>query len=358
MSTSNFDYLKDSIKTEVLNLGFSHIGYCSPAQIMDFEIYLNWVNNGFSADMDYLKRADALEKRKEPKKIMKSVQTIIVLAMPYIPSDQNENSNPKPLISSYAFGRDYHEVIPEQLKSFTNWLGEKIKPFCLEYKIYTDTGPILERSMAVNSGLGWIGKNSCLIIPRKGSYFFLAEILINIEFSVDPPFPHDLCGNCQKCIVNCPTGCILDNRTIDASKCISYLTIENKKEIPKNLREKMGNWVFGCDICQKVCPWNIRFSSQPAHSHFKISPKIQKISFDSILELDEMEFKMKFKESPILRTKLRGLKRNMINAMGNSKEINNLKIINRLADTEGDPMIVDQLIWSKSKIVNFESIQN
>ena len=125
MSTTNFDYLKESIKTEVLNLGFSHIGYCSPAQPNDFEIYLNWVNNGFSADMDYLKRKDALEKRKEPRKIMESVQTIIVLAMPYIPSTQLENSNRKPLVSSYAYGRDYHYVIPEQLKIFANWLERK-----------------------------------------------------------------------------------------------------------------------------------------------------------------------------------------------------------------------------------------
>jgi len=357
MSNSNFDFLKDSIKTEVLNLGFSHIGYCSPEMSGDFNIYMDWINNGFSADMEYLKRSDALGKRKDPRNIMESVQTVLILAMPYFPPDQLVETKHNPLIASYAYGKDYHYVIPDQLKKFINWLEMELKPFSIEYRIYTDTGPILERSLAVASGLGWIGKNSCLIIPGKGSYYFLAEILINLKFTFDQPYTLDLCGNCHKCIDYCPTGCILKNRTIDASKCISYLTIENRKEIPKNLRGKIENRVFGCDICQEVCPWNIRFSIQPTRSFFQISNEVRKISFNSILELDDMEFKMKFNESPILRTRLRGLKRNTITAMGNTKDLNYLAILNRYSKIENDPFLVNYINWSIDEITNSGSIQ-
>ena len=158
-------------------------------------------------------------------------------------------------IAAYARGHDYHMVIPERLKKLGAFIETQVGS-ALSYRYYTDTGPLLERDLAQRAGLGWIGKNTCLINPRFGSYFLLAEILLGIELEPDTPFTADRCGTCSRCISACPTGCILPDRTIDARRCLSYLTIENKDEIPLDLRPKLGNRVFGCDICQQVCPWN------------------------------------------------------------------------------------------------------
>jgi epoxyqueuosine reductase len=356
----NYDGLKELIKTEAQHLGFSHIGYCQPTQPPGFEGYQDWVNQGFSAEMAYLQRSDAIEKRRDPKKLLESVKTILVLAMPYQPSRQDAGTLNHPQIASYARGEDYHLIIPAQLEKFASWLETQIKPapleciplecIPLEYKIYTDSGPVLERSLAALAGLGWIGKNSCLIIPGQGSFFFLAEILLNLEFTPDAPALYDYCGTCRRCIDACPTRCIQSNKTIDSSKCISYLTIENKKGIPEELREKIGSWVFGCDICQQVCPWNIRFSKQPAHSFFQTLPQIENFGFETIQALDEPNFKKTFSQSPILRAKFRGLKRNTITAIGNSKNSNLRPTLRQIAAEEEDPMLLDHANWAMDRL--------
>jgi epoxyqueuosine reductase len=352
MVSINFDHLKNAIKTEVNDLGFSHIGYCSPQIPYGFDTYLHWLDKGHSADLEYLQREDAIEKRRDPRKILESVETIIVLAIPYYPSNPPEADLLNPRIASYALGEDYHIVIPILLKKFIQWLESNIDNELLEYKVYTDTGPILERSLATMAGIGWIGKNSCLIIPGQGSYFFLAEILINLHFSPDQQLNIDYCGNCHRCIDSCPTRCIQDNRTIDTAKCLSYLTIENKKEIPENLRELTGNWVFGCDVCQQVCPWNTQFAKLPKHAFFQPNEQISSLRFDQINNLTEPLFNQIVANSPIKRAKFKGFKRNMINAIGNSGNPEYLSILEMLRKTETDFTLTNQLQWAIRRLGN------
>lgn len=338
--------LKETIKTEVLSLGFTHIGFTEPKTPESSPIFLKWLEKGYAADMSYLFRPDTIEKRLDPKIVMPNVKTIIALAMPYSPPEI-KNSNPYiGKIASYATGDDYHLVIPELLENMMQSIASKISEQKLDYKIYTDTGPILERDIAQSSGIGWIGKNSCLIIPGHGSYFFLAEIFINIQFPFDKPEPHDYCGSCTRCLDNCPTNCINDNRTIDAGRCISYLTIENKKDIPIDIRDSMGQWVFGCDICQSVCPWNIQFSKKPEHKYFSPNPTLLDYDLLNPENFSLMNFKETYKKSPILRSKRKGFLRNLIVAIGNTKSTRAIPILLNIFTSENEPMIRNLTIWA------------
>ncbi len=274
MSVQFYTELKNNLKTEALNLGFTHIGMCDPNSPVSFPVFLDWIEKGYAAGMSYLSRRDTIEKREDPKLILPGVTSIIVLALPYSPPKSGNAFENRGKIASYALGEDYHVIIPDLLDKLMHWLSLQIPDFELDYRIYTDTGPVLERALAQKAGLGWIGKNSCLLIPGQGSFFFIGEIFINIPFPPDRPFLSDHCGNCRRCIENCPTNCINENRTLDANHCISYLTIENKDTIPVHDREAIGTWIFGCDVCQQVCPWNIRFSSEVTVSFFSPNPKL------------------------------------------------------------------------------------
>jgi len=346
MSLVTANNLKQTIKTEALSLGFSHIGFCSIDPIQDFPIYLQWIEDGYAGDLHYLTREDAIHKRNNPKLIMDSAKSIISLAMPYPPHLKKTSETGNSSIASYAWEKDYHLRIPSKLEILINRIHDLIPDKPLEYRIYTDTGPLLERSIANQTGLGWIGKNSCLLIPNVGSYFFLAEILINIEFLPDKPFNLDLCGTCTRCIKSCPTNCILPNRTLDATRCISYLTIENRSGIDSELRESVGEWLFGCDICQQVCPWNIRFAETSSDFHFKLSPEIENLDPRTILGMEHDQFKKTFHENPLYRAKLRGLKRNAIVALGNAKRTEDLRILEETLTNETDKMLIELLEWA------------
>jgi len=310
--------LKDEIKTEAKSLGFSHLGFTNPDRPLHFDTFLEWINNGFAAEMDYLKRPDSIARRKESKLILPACKSIIVVAMPYTPPGFEKRDNKFPKIANYAIGDDYHIIIPVLLEKLIKFIISKVYPVEVLYRIFTDTGPILEKEFAQKAGLGWIGKNTCLIIPGTGSFFFLAEILINLPFEPDIKFEKDYCGNCTRCIDSCPTNCILQNRTIDANRCISYLTIENRGSIPEELRKKINGWIFGCDICQQVCPWNIKFSKEPEPNFFQSSESIQKFNILTELKLDKSEFKNKYSKSAIYRAKYEGYKRNLLIAAGNN----------------------------------------
>lgn len=304
--------LKKDIKTEAKSLGFSNIGFTSSARPENLPIFLDWLEKGYAASMEYLKRSDTLEKRSNPGLLLPSCETIITFALPYTPS-KNENFDPvTPKISTYAIGVDYHLVIPQLLQKIVEFIKVRIAPELLEYKILTDSGPVLERELASRSGLGWIGKNSCLIYPETGSYFFLAELFLNIPFEPDVPFVKDLCGTCTRCIDNCPTEAILTNRTIDSNRCISFLTIENRQEISEHLRPKLDGWIFGCDICQQVCPWNIRFAELPEINFFQESEIITNFNLAEELMITKQEFKEKYAASPISRAKYVGYLRNLL----------------------------------------------
>jgi len=217
-------------------------------------------------------------------------------------------------------------------------------------RYYTDTGPILERDLAQRAGIGWIGKNTCLINPRQGSYFFISEILLDLDLEPDPPFITDHCGTCTRCIQACPTSCILPDRTLDATKCISYLTIELKDDIPVELREKMGSWVFGCDICQMVCPWN-RFASQGDPAFDSTRPPH---TLTEELSLTSQAFNQRFKGTPVKRTKRRGYLRNVAVALGNTGDMHHLPVLQQaLNDTV--TIIREHAQWAINKISKAEN---
>ena len=303
--------------------------------------------------MHYLAREDTLAKRADPRLILEDCQCVICLAFPY-PSPQSKILDAPPgqgRISAYAQLPDYHGIIQTRLSQLEKFIQDQTEEK-VHMKSYVDTGPILERSYAAQAGLGIAGKNSCLIIQGSGSYYFLAEILINLALPTDAPISKDLCGSCQRCIEACPTGCILPNRTIDARLCISYLTIENKGTIPDTLKEKIGSWLFGCDVCQMVCPHNL-----PKANQERKSPEpalLEWIKLQTIFTFDEQAFSDHFGKTALSRSKRRGLLRNAAIVLGNQKFIPALPALRDALNEEKDPVIQDACRWAIDKIINSE----
>jgi epoxyqueuosine reductase len=319
--------LTQAIKEKTRQLGFILAGVTSSDSPSHFNIFQEWLGSNHHATMDYLASERSLSRRADPSLILPECKSILVLALPYTPAVSSQRSDFN--IAAYALGDDYHDIIPPKLQELVQFIEEQVG-HSIPNRYYTDTGPILERELAQRAGLGWIGKNSMLIHPQAGSTFLLAEILLGIELEFDEPLTTDHCGTCTRCIDACPTQCILPNRTINSNHCISYLTIENKGDIPEDLREKIGNWIFGCDICQQVCPWN-RFS-RPADSALK--PSIPLPILTSDLTLTSSEFNQRFKRSPIKRAKRRGYVRNLAVAVGNSGNKNDLPALEQAAQDE------------------------
>ncbi len=313
-----------ALKKEAHRLGFQLAGITTPDPPAHLDVYEKWLQAGHHAGMGWMTSERNRNRRADPRLILPACESILVLGAGYSPSP---SPNPLPLptrervgtgqIASYAWGDDYHNVLAERLQALVAFIEERVG--CpVANRWYTDTGPILERELAQRAGLGWIGKNTNLIHPRLGSYFFLAEILLDLELEPDAPFSGDRCGTCTRCIDACPTECILPDRTINANRCISYLTIELKGSIPPSLRPKLGNWIFGCDICQQVCPWNQRFAHAPKESLFEPRDGVIAPKLEEEIQLSPQAFNRKFKGSPIKRTKRRGYLRNVAVALGNA----------------------------------------
>ncbi len=308
--------LKELVKCEAHRLGFQLVGVTTPDPPLHLEVYERWLEAGHHAGMGWMGTERNRQMRADPRLILPECQSILVLGIAYPPSPPAPPPKGEGRIASYAWGDDYHDVLPERLKALVTSIEAQVG-HPVPNRWYTDTGPILERELAQRAGLGWIGNNTCLINPRVGSYFLLAEILLGIELAPDAPIVSDHCGNCTRCIQACPTQCILPNRTIDANRCISYLTIEEKGPIPLDLRSQIGNWVFGCDVCQQVCPWNLRFAAPANESWF--APRFEGVGpiLKDELALTPQVFNRKFKRSPLQRTKRRGYLRNIAVALGN-----------------------------------------
>lgn len=287
-------------------IGFNLIGFAK-AQILEDEIllYENWIRNSFQAGMDYMNKN--LDKKKDLSRILPDVKSVISLGLNYY---KNYNYNDLPdnagKVSRYAWGKDYHIVIKEMLKK----LESELKSIDEEFHSisYVDTGPVMDKVWAVKAGIGWMGKNTNIINRKIGSWFFIANIICNYEFDYTNPID-DYCGSCNACIEACPTQAIIVPYVLDSNKCISYQTIENKRDIPIELKNKFDNWAFGCDICQDVCPWNKSFSTESSLEEFE--PLNKFIKLDEIEQMTEEEFKKKFKNSPVKRSKLKGIKRNL-----------------------------------------------
>ncbi len=292
------------VKTTAKKLGFDFCGI-SKAEFLEEEAprLENWLKKNQNGEMAYME--NYFDKRLDPTLLVPGAKSVISLLYNYYPEQQNQNPNYK--ISKYAFGNDYHEVIKEKLNTFLSELKTQIGD--ISGRAFVDSAPVLEKVWAKKAGLGWIGKNSNLITKSKGSFFFLAELIVDVKLKTDEGIP-DYCGTCTKCIDACPTEAIVEPYVVDGSKCISYLTIELKNEIPQTFSSKMDNWVFGCDVCQDVCPWN-RFSEPHKEPLFKDNSSKLELTNAEWEELSEEGFKILFKHSSIKRTKYKGLKRNV-----------------------------------------------
>ncbi len=335
------------VKEKARQLGFTLVGVTLPQRPDHMNVYMDWLSAGRYASMDYLANQQAVERRADPSLILPECRSILVLGTPYSnPKVEplNSDTTGRGRVAAYAWGDDYHVVLPTRMQELIVFLESLIgQPVANRW--YTDTGPVLERELAMCAGLGWIGKNTCLIVPGHGSYFFLSEIFLDVELVPDKPFLADQCGTCTRCLDACPTGCILSNRTLDARSCISYQTIENKAEIPKELRPMIADWVFGCDICQIVCPWNIQFAQLNGDTAFSPRPSVPSPFIADELQLTPHEFNKKFKNSPLKRTKRRGYLRNNAIAAGNSGNMNFLPALGQ-AENDDEPIIIEAAQWA------------
>ncbi|MBS1737370.1 MAG: tRNA epoxyqueuosine(34) reductase QueG [Bacteroidetes bacterium] len=294
------------VKKTALSLGFEYCGIAKAEHLdEDARRLENWLGNGLNGSMSYM--ANYFDLRTNPEKLVPGAKTVITLLLNYFPEKQQNIEAPQ--ISKYAYGNDYHEVIKSKLKTFLQLLKDNIGD--IHGRGFTDSAPVLERSWAVKSGLGWVGKNGNLITKTNGSYFFIATLITDLELEADNPFIKDYCGSCTRCIDNCPTDAILPDKVIDGSKCISYFTIELKDLlIPETMKGRFENKMFGCDICQDVCPWN-RFSKPNQEIEFTPLDEILNFSKTDWEELTEESFKIIFKKSPLKRSKFQGIKRNL-----------------------------------------------
>ncbi len=300
--------------------------------------------------MAYLASERSRLRRADPKQILPECKSILVLATPYDSPLRYSGEGPgvRGQIASYALGHDYHDILPSRLKALVAFIEKQVGgPVANRY--YTDTGPLLERDLAQRAGLGWIGKNTMLIHPRVGSYFLLAEILLDLVLEPDTPLTTDHCGTCTRCIQACPTNCILPNRTLDARRCISYLTIELKDDIPLDLRPLMQDWIFGCDACQQACPWN-RFAALEGDASFRPPSGSATPNLIPLLALTPESFNQQFKHSPLKRTKRRGLIRNISVALGNSADESALPALDETLN-DPDPLIRQHAYWAREQIV-------
>jgi epoxyqueuosine reductase len=336
--------VENLIKAQAYALGFDLVGITALGPMETADRFDAWLASGYAGEMQYLPRGAA--KRRDSRLPFDGAVSAIVVGLNY---GGREQSGP---VARYARGDDYHDLMTDRLRELHHQLQAEIgRP--IRGKAYVDTGPILERDLARRAGLGWFGKNTNLVNPKLGSFFFIGALVVDIELQSDSPFEADRCGSCTRCLDACPTGAFVDERVLDATRCISYLTIESKGEIPAPLREKVGDLVYGCDICQDVCPWNVRFARDLSESSFKpreaIAAKDSRTLAAEILELDDESFHASFRGSPMKRAKLRGLKRNAVVALGNTGLPDDVATLTALAEDE-DAMLAEHARWAIARI--------
>jgi epoxyqueuosine reductase len=295
------------IREEAARLGFAFTGIAKAGPLEEEARRLEeWLHRGYHGKMQYME--NHFDKRTDPAKLVPGARSVIVLLHNYFPKEKQQDPD-APKLARYAFGEDYHFVLKRKLKDLLGFIRDQAGE--VNGRCFVDSAPVMERDWAKRTGLGWTGKNTLLINPKAGSYFFLAELILDLELPPDQPMK-DYCGTCRRCIDACPTAAISpDGYLLDASRCISYLTIELRdKTLPDEFRDEMDNWMFGCDVCQEVCPWN-RFSSPHNEPAFEPKPELMKMKNKEWRELTEEVFQEVFKKSAARRTKFEGLKRNI-----------------------------------------------
>jgi epoxyqueuosine reductase len=332
--------LSDRIRAHAYSIGFDLAGIATlgPAETSDkFEA---WLAKGYAGEMGYLPRGAA--KRKDTRLPFPDTKSAVVVGLNY------DGTTPSGPIARYARGDDYHDVMLAKLDSLHRWIESHLSRE-IRGKAYVDTGPILERDLARKAGLGWFGKNTNLINPGIGSYFFIGTLLLDLDLEPDAPFEADRCGTCTRCLDACPTQALVEPGVLDATRCISYLTIESRSAIPVELRESQGSLVYGCDICQEVCPWNVTFSRELTAPELAPRDDLVNPDLDAMLLDDDDEFRKRFRNSPITRAKRRGLARNIAVAMGNRGDPADIPALTTaLADP--DEIVREHAAWALEKV--------
>jgi epoxyqueuosine reductase len=343
-----------SIKRRALELGFDLIGIAPAEKPAHAEFYLEWLERGHAGEMAYLARADAVARRLDPKEILPGARSIIVVAMNYDDGDDGPTDDPsRPVIARYARGLDYHLVFEEKLQRMVDSLSDLSGG--ARSRCYVDYGPVLERDHAQRAGLGWIGKNTVLIHPNAGSYLFLGEIITDAELSFSEPFLPDHCGTCERCIEACPTGAIRAPRELDSRLCISYLTIELRDPIPRQLRPLIGNRIFGCDICQDVCPWN-KEAPRSSEPRFKPRENITGLDLIELMSLTDDQFRDLYSDTPLARAKREGFLRNVAVALGNWGDPTAMPALLGALDDDS-PLIRGHAAWALGRLENPTAIE-
>lgn len=338
------DALEDRLKQKARALGFELAGIAPAAPADGFERLRDWLAHDFAGTMDYLHRhADA---RRHPHSVLPDVRSVVMVGMNYKPPDDAPLPPRAGKVARYARGADYHDVLRQRLNVLLAWLQAE-HPGCRGRGV-VDTAPLLERDFARRAGLGWFGKNTMLLNRRLGSYFFLGALLTDLELRPDAAHETSHCGTCTACLDACPTDAFVGPKVMDARRCIAYLTIELKGPVPEELREGLGDWAFGCDICQEVCPWN-RNAPSGTEPALLPRPDLEVLDLVELLGLSEEEFRRRFRGTALLRTKRRGLLRNAALVLGNRGDPVALPAL-RLALEDEEPLVREAVRWAISRI--------
>jgi epoxyqueuosine reductase len=349
---SSRDTLSLGIKSEAQRLGFDLVGISQAKLAPHEESFAEWLRQGFAGEMDYLPRTEEL--RRNPQRLMPWAISVVSVAMnyftPYVRPKEPQGS--KGWISRYAWGDDYHELIHNRLERLLAFVREAHDGI-VEGRAFVDSGPVLERGFAGIAGIGWIGKNTHLISPKKGSWFFLGELFLSLPLTYDQPIK-DRCGKCDLCLKACPTGAFAGPYLLDARRCISYLTIELKGSIPRHLRPLLGNHVFGCDICQEVCPYNAKSQSTTDPS-YSPRPGLYLPDLIELLSISTEDFRRRFRNSPMRRAKRRGLLRNVAVALGNLGSPDAVPALIRALDDD-EALVREHVAWALGQIGTAEAV--
>ncbi len=338
---------KEQITALVQENGFDLHGVVPIGKSTTFTALETWLEKGMNGTMQWMSREDTVEKREDPHAILPNAQSVIVLAFNYTPPEIPEellNDPSRGIIARYALYDDYHDIVGDKLKRIGEGI-ERAHDGLMDWKAYVDTGPFLEREWAQRAGLGFIGKNSNLINYQVGSYLFLAEILVSIPLPTMKKEENGGCARCTNCITGCPTNAIVADKTVDARKCISYMTIEHKGEIPEWMRPLMKNRIYGCDICQEVCPWNQRKQDAVEKSDFLVRADLVAPKLESLLFFDDESFREKFTKSPIKRAKREGFMRNVSVALGNWKYADAMRLLEEIIEKDPSELVQEHARW-------------
>jgi epoxyqueuosine reductase len=343
------------LKSWALEAGFDRAGVAALSPPEHGGAFLRWLERGDQAGMDYLSRR--LEARLDPATVLPGARSALSVALQYHPLyiEDGQAEEPAgdlwPRVARYARGRDYHDVMGERLKALGRRIAESFPG--APSRPYVDTGPVLERELAARAGLGAVGKNTNLLHPEGGSWFLLGELFLTLDLDPDVPLA-DLCGSCTRCLEACPTGALPEPYRLDSNRCISYWTIEHRGPLPAEAREQVGEWVFGCDVCQEVCPWNAA-PSGTSHPELALPPERAELDLAGLLSLTREEYVPRFRGSPMKRPKLPGLKRNAAVAMGNRRDPRYVPALARALGEDEEPLVRRHAAWALGRIGGAEA---